>query len=408
LAFSAIENKSHARDIGGYRSVRSIYTVPILSNVIIPDHWEIPFLGGKCKIVEEEGRAKALKITFSGEPLSNAPRLTEVSEGEIRAHIDAGDGRLTLVKRHIEQAISFLECLYNLHLATNEIEARYEAETADEERAIRVTSMKIGKADHALPLTFDMLTRAFMAAEDEEGPRFQSTLVRAARSALSSEQYIDSFRFSFLLIEAIYGNGQFKTAALKSALNRNPEFVAIVQRVIADPLQPRRDRQSDTRELLAARSNADQIIEHLIDKRGFYFHGNRRRVDAWKPHQQEAAEHLALLAVGIAQEIAQAAANPMFDAVYEERHFREAMDMGAKIVFEISFSFREPEEKFSRTGKLAIKTPGTKVTEKGANAIAQEFLRQFEDGAPAAALERASCVVQGSKQAVFDIVFHKT
>lgn len=390
----------------GPKSVRSIYTIPFRREVIIPDHWEIPFLGGRCRILEEDGRAKAVEVVFRGEPLANAPHIQELNEGLVKAHITGRDDRLIFVKRHIDQASAFLECLYNTDLATDEIEAKYQGETPEEEDQIAVKGMKVSKADHALPLTFDMLTRALMAAEVADGPKFESTLVKAARNALPSQLYIDSFRYSFLLIESLYGDGQFKNFGLNRAFKGNPIFVAIVQEALVDVMRPKHSQTSDTTALLATGPTPDAIIEHLVNKRGFYFHGNLKRKDAWKPDEQGQAEALALLAIGIAQLIAMKAADPIFESEFEERHFNDAMSVGAKIMFEINFSFREPGEDFPRDGNLTINTPGTKVTKKQANAVAQKFLAHFDHNAPVAALERALCVVKGGNQKVFEIIFH--
>jgi hypothetical protein len=136
-------------------------------------------------------------------------------------------------------------------------------------------------------------------------------------------------------------------------------------------LPPKQAGNSDTEALLARKPSAEEVIDHLVEKRGFYFHGNVKRKDAWKPDEQGPAEALALLTVGIAQQIAQEAAAPIFDNAFAKRHFQDAMNAGASIVFEVRFHFREPMEKFSRDGMLRIKTPGTRVTGKQANAIAQ-------------------------------------
>ncbi len=386
--------------------MRSIYTIPFRREVIIPDHWEIPFLGGRLRVLEESGRAKGVEVVFTGEPITNAPHVEELNEGPVKLHITARDNRVFFVQRHLQQAASFLECLYNIDLATDAIETRYEGESPEEENQIAVKSMKMDKVDQPLPLTFDMMTRAFMAAENSDGPKFESTFVKAARSALALQQYIDSFRYSFLLIESIYGNGQFKKPKLLSALNGNLEFVGLVQEALADVMQPKQYKNSDTTALLACNPKSDAVIEHLIDKRGFYFHGNRKRTDAWKPDEQGQAESLALLTIGIAQQITQKAANPIFEPDFGERHFRDAMAVGAKIVFEIKYSFRDIGEEFSRNGNLIINTPGTKVTKKQANEIAKQFLLHFEHNAPVAALEKATCIAQGSDQQIFDIVFH--
>ncbi len=363
-------------------------------------------MSGKCRVLEESGRAKALQITFAGEPLTYAPHIEELQEGPTKFAITGRDNRLPFVKRQLEQAAAFLECLYNIDLATDQIKVQYEGETPEEEEKIAVKGMSIGAQERPLPLTFDMLTRALMASEKRDGPKFQATLVKAARTALFSQLYIDSFRYSFLLIESLFGEGQFKKAGLKASLKNSAAFVAIVRKVVADVMPPRGPHQSDTMALLAAKPSPEQVIDHLVEKRGFYFHGNIKRKDAWKPDEQGQAEALALLAVGIAQEIGQEAAAPIFETQFGQRHFKDALNAGAKIVFEIKFHFREPEEPFTRDGVLRITTPGSKVTAKQANEIAQQFLRHFEQGAPVAALKEASCTVQATGQKVFDINFY--
>ena len=363
-------------------------------------------MNGLCRVLEEDGRAKGLEIVFEGEPVTNAPLLEELAQGPARLHITERDNRWFFVKRHIDQASAFLECLYNVDLATDEMEAKYQGESPEEEEEIDVKAMSANKAEHSLPLTFDMLTRALMAAEKADGPRFESTLVKAARNALFSQQYIDSFRYSFLLIEALYGDGQSKQLGLITAFKSSPELVAIVRNSLADVAPPRRQHGSDTEILLASAPTPEAMIEHLVKKRGFYFHGNRKRKDAWSPDQQGEAEALADLAIGIVHSIAMKAADPIFEPDFGERHFKDAAAVGAKIVFEIKYSFRDIGEEFSRNGNLIIDTPGTKVTKKQANEIAKQFLLHFEHNAPVAGLEKATCTVQGSDQQVFDIVFH--
>lgn len=385
--------------------MRTTYTVPFDREVVIPDHWPIPFMSGVCNVIEKGGRAKALEIIFSGDPVSYAPLIEELNEG-VRAHITGRDRRLVFIKRHLEQAVAFIECLYDVDLAIGEIAIKYEGETPEEEELINVKGMQVGKHKPVLPLTFDMITRALMAAEHVDGPMFEATLTKSARKALSKQQYIDSFRYSFLLIESEFGQGKFKSAGLKKALRDSKTLISIVQQAVSDVIPARHGHHSETATLLANSPSPELVIDHLVDKRGFYFHGNRRRKDAWKPDEQEAAEALALLAVGIAQLIAQEAASPMFEDELGRRHFEDAMNAGARLMYDVNFQYREPEEGFIRNGSLTINTPGTKVTGKAANAIAQEFLRQFESGSPVGVLESATCSIRGTNQPIFEIRFH--
>lgn len=285
---------------------------------------------------------------------------------------------MIFVKRQLDDAATFLECIHDIELNTDEIEAKYEGETPEEEALIAIKGFSMGRHNPALPLSFDMLTRAIMAAEKQDGPKFEATLVRTARKALKEQEFINSFRYSFLLIESLYGEGQFKKAGLQAALKANPEFAAMVEFTIKDVIPAKKDRSSDTAKLLATKPSVDEVIDHLVEKRGFYFHGNIRRKDAWKPDEQGAAEALALLAVGIVTQISMKAAGPIFATDLNKRHFEDAMCAGAKIVFQIKFKFREPEEKFDRQHQINITMPGTKPTPRAAFAAAQQFLEMFQ------------------------------
>lgn len=345
-------------------------------------------------------------MTFEKQPLKYAPHFQSHPKGKAVATITGRDHRLIFVKRQLDNAATFLECIHDIHLITDEIDIKYEGETPEEEADIAIKSFSIGRHNPALPLSFDMLTRAIMAADRQDGPKFEATLIKTARKALSQKEFINSFRYSFLLIESLYGDGQFKKAGLQDALKTNHEFRDFVEFAIRDMIPATNEQNSDTAKLMATKPTVDAMIDHLIEKRGFYFHGNIKRKDAWKPDDQSAAEALALLAVSIATKISMKAAGPIFDPEYNKQHFEDAMGAGAKIVFQIKFKFREPEEKFDRERQLNITMPGTKATPRAAFAAVQQFLQAFQHNQPVSALIRAECTLQGSDQKVFDLVFH--
>ncbi len=386
--------------------MRIRYTIAFDRKIIIDDHWEIPIQGGRLRVIENDGYAEALELTFERQSIESVPHIVWHDEGEAVASITDQDPRITFVKRQLDNAATFLNCICNIELRTGDIDTKYEGETPEEEAQIAVKGLTVGRHNPALPLAFDMLTRAIMAAEKHDAPRFEATLARSARKALESQEFINSFRYSFLLIESIYGEGQFKKAGLQTAQRANQEFRDIVEFAINDVIPAKGDRNSDTAKLIASKPMADDVIDHLVEKRGFYFHGNVKRKDAWKPDEQGAAESLALLAIGIGAQISMRAADPMFAPELEKRHFEDAMRAGARVVFEIKFKFREPEEKFDREGLVTIAMPGTKVTPRSAFAVVQHFLEVFQHNQPASELRDAECKVQGTGRKVFDLTIH--
>ena len=63
--------------------MRIRYTVPFKRKIIIDDHWEVPMQGGKLRVIEEDGYAKALEVTFEKQPLEYAPHVQQHDEGEV-------------------------------------------------------------------------------------------------------------------------------------------------------------------------------------------------------------------------------------------------------------------------------------------------------------------------------------
>ena len=387
--------------------MRIRYIVPFDRKIIIDDHWEIPVQGGTCRVVERDGYAVSLELVFEKQPLEYAPHLETINDGTAVAGITVRDPRIMFVKHQLDHAATFLECIHDIGLKTDDIGSKYEGETPEEEAQIAIKGSATGRHEHALPLSFDMLTRAIMAAETNDGPKFESTLAKDARKALGEQEFINSFRYSFLLIESLYGEGQFKKAGLQAALKGNAEFVAIVEEAIKDVIPAKDDRDSETAKLLKAKPTADQVIDHLVEKRGFYFHGNIKRKDAWKPDEQGAAEALAFLSIGIVSQISMKAADPIFQDELNKRHFEDAKRAGAVIVYQIKFKFREPGEKFDRKNQININMPGTKVTPRSAFAAAQEFLKAFQYNQPVSELIEAECTAKGSEEKVFSLTFHK-
>lgn len=387
--------------------MRIRYVIRLEKPILLQDHWPIPLMGnGQLRVVSDGQVASALEVTFVGQPTSYSPDVQQDLTTNKAPTISTRDQLLPFVRVQLESAFAYLQCYFNVELRTGEIEAEYTAEVDAEKGQIPISRMKIARADRLLPMSYDFLTRAIMAAEKSEGPNFEAKLVMAARAAAMQQRYIDSFRYSFLLVEALYGEGKFKSAQLKDALKGNAEFVKIVRAAQNEPLRIRQPRGSDTEQLLSSSPSADALIDHLVEKRGFYFHGNKKHKDAWKPQDQAKAEALCGVALAITMLIAHSAAAPMFDDNLSKRHYDDAKRAGAIMAMNVDFVFRELDDAFDRKENLTINLPGTTVTPKMAQYVAQQFLARFEHGAPVAMLKSASCTVKATGQKVFDMNFY--
>lgn len=387
-------------------AMRISYTFRLKEPIWLEDHWPLGIMGGQLHILGEGRLATAIEVSFNGQSTDMAPAVEQHNSGEARATITVRDSLLPLVRIQLEKAFTYLQCYFDVEILIEEVNASYEAESSEEEDQIPVKGCNCRKERAPALIPYDMLTRAFMAGEQGTAPELEATLVKLARTAMQEKRYIDSFRYSFLLFDCVYGAGKFRTAHLKQALKECPEFASIVATALKERMLQKHSKNSDTDALLAASPTVEDVIDHLVNKRGAYFHGNTKRKDAWKPHEQTSAETLCLLALEIAMLISHQAAAPMFDDAFSQRHFEEAKRTGAIVTMNVKFQFRRPGETFDQNASMNIAMPGTKVTPKMAVYAAKNFLGRFEELAPDADLKSACCAVASTGEEVFDVIIH--
>lgn len=384
--------------------MRIRYIIPFTQKLIVPDHWDIPLQGGVCRLLEEDGIAKSLEVVLNGQPASLAPKI-EVGEHEGGMQtIHVPDLNLRFIRVQLEDAMAFLQAQFDVGLDWEEVETYYEPETQAEEQDIHITNFKMGRHVPPTVLSFELLAGSIICAEKERGPSFEATLVAAAREAMFKQRYIDSFRYSFLLIESLYGDGKFRSLELKRALKNDPGFrtaVEIGQRTAQG--FPKLE-VSDTSKLLAD-GNVDEIIDHIVDKRGVYFHGNLKRHGAWRPQHQGEAHALAALCAAIVLQVCLEATKAMHAPRVLQRFREYAIQAGAQIMYQIYFTFRMPEDGISRSHCLKLGMNGTKPTGLVVIEVMKHFISFFEKHAPMGSLEYAVCVVENTGEKVFEMRF---
>ncbi len=385
--------------------MKIIYKARLKEPVRLEDYWPAPFMHGEFCPVTEGDQVIAFEISFTGQPVTLAPKWEQMTDGTHYGSITIRDDLFPFVKMQLAEALAFIQCYFNVDVA-GEIEIEYIPETEEEDSQIPIKSWKRGRAEDKIPLTYDYFTRGIMAADKGSAPMFEATLVRSAYNAMRDGKFIDSFRYSFLLIDATYGDGKFRKEHLKEAFSESDALKGIIATVVNDPMSLRKVGQSDTGQLILSKPDPETIIEHLIDKRGFYFHGNRKRKDAWKPQEQKGAEDLCFLALEIAMGISHLAAAAMFEDKLSQRHFENAKKKGAIMTLKISFQYRDPGDPVDRSNSMNITVPGTKVTSRMGAYVAQQFLHRFQEVNPVGALKGASCVAEATGQKLFDITFH--
>jgi hypothetical protein len=384
--------------------MKSIYKIYLQEPIAIEDFWPVDAFGGKLVPLERENLVIGFQISFTGQPVEYAPQFM-VGSNRIHNLNTENDPLRGRVQAFFENSFSYLQCYFDIRPKIKEIESFYEPENDDEKKRINVNNLKFNTNNAIpLPLNYSLLTRAFFAGEVDDAPQFDAALVAAARDAMKQERYIDSFRYSFLLIEATFGNGKFKNKDLVSALSSSMEFKKLVEFSLSSRLKPKINSNIKIEQMLSSSPSIDVICKLLVNERGKYFHGNRRRAGSWRANDQAEAETLALFALEIATGLAQRAAGRMFDDNLGSRHFESAVRSEAVMKLKIVYEYSEPgkSEIFSRT--VIVNVPGNKFTSQLPTYVAKESLEIFDRVSPVGGIRKMTCYDESTGEKLYEFV----
>lgn len=360
------------------------YTFPLDRSIDVDDHWPLEIEGGHLELVPgDEGDIVAIKFEKSGLPTDFSIKMSHTPDQKVKGAISVVDPLFPKIRDQLNNAFAFLRCMFGADIALDRVTIECEAESAEEDDEIPVKSFSSSRAEQNLPLSFDLISRALMAADSHPAPHYEAELISFSRESLSKERFIDAFRYSFLLLEALHGNGKFRTAQLIQEFKSSATLKGAIASVVADwPSAPIKNQNSETYAFALSSPSADEVIEHLVGKRGFYFHGNVKMQGAWKPHDQSEAEALAWLCVSTALKLSFEAADPIFSEEYVSRHFAQAKSVGAIIVITATCKFRVPEDDFIRSLKINVNCPGSKAHTVMLMKTIPVVLERFEKAVP--------------------------
>lgn len=360
-------------------------------------------IGGTARLIEENEVIKAIEIKFVGQPIEYAPQTeTDVAKSALSIAIDSP--HLPSIEQQLSNLLSFLQCYFHVRIKAGEVSATFDAETLEEQDMIPIPAITYSRLNEKTYIPFDMFFRASLAAEKEDGPVFEATLQDAARSAFFDKKYIDSYRYSFLYLEAVCGNGKFKKEQLVSEFLSNPSLTAAITHELSE-YQIIPSKNDETATLLQSKPSLKKIIEHLVEKRGFYFHGNKKHKQGWKPHEQAAAATLSEFALFIVQQLAGEAATLMFQPELSERYMATAKALGMIVKLTVQITYRRLDEVHNRTIEFNINTPGTKVTNEMAKQTLRESLQRFDHHEPQSKLIKVACIEQATNKQLFTVNF---
>jgi len=317
---------------------------------------------------------KAITVSFSGQPTNLAPRVDDAGN---MPRVQIG-GVLEQRARHIVRRFQdFISLYFQVEVDLDQFDYSYEPENNEERKSMDLFGFTMKREETPSVIPFSMMAQALLATESDEDPSYVATLLRMGRRSLRDEQSIEAFRYFFMLFEAIFGDGKFKKEALEHAFLTNESFVSAIETSLEELQNDSIKRSSPARRLLSDLPNAANVISLLVERRGFYFHGNIRRAGSWHPDRQKDAEALAWLAGDIATEVAGNFSGPMHAEDMNTRYKSAAAIKGALMNIQVQFGIEAEGDK-PEVRTMSFDVPGTILTSDMAVSVLKNVLEWAE------------------------------
>ena len=268
------------------------YEIKFAEPLVIDGTWplELPD-GGRLTIVKEGSKATAFEVHYSGKPSDHFTVKDGVQSLD--------DKRWNRMRWFFARLKSYIQCLTDIDFDPTEVFVHYDGETQEEKEQIRINKLvlvkrHIGNGDPLLD--HDMLAAAAYGSchTEKQAPYFVGELKSLSRRSAREGRYVDSFRYSFLIIDTLYGNGQFKSRQLSDALKSENRFMDMLEAARNEIRWIILEPKDDTETIIFSADSTENLVDHIVEKRGYYFHGQKEMVrDAdWRADEARALCHL--------------------------------------------------------------------------------------------------------------------
>ena len=319
-------------------SVKIRYEVVLDEPLAIDGDWPLALPdGGLFRIKTEAGKASAFEVEYSGKPSDHFGRRKD----GVRS---VDDERWTRMRPFFAHLKSFIQIESEANFEPTEVFAHYDSENEDEKEELFIWKMVIDKGEDRgirRSLDHEFLGAAVLASYSGGVglPPFVGELKSMSRRSKREGRYVDSFRYSFLMVDTLYGKGQFKTNQLVKALSSSEEFVNSLNATRYRFLYLEKDASDETERLLARDSSTEDLIRHIVKQRGVYFHGTNelKRAGDWRNVE---ARTLCELMSRTTDEICRARLAPIFGADEWDWYQRNAEHSGMFVDAVVDFRVR--------------------------------------------------------------------
>lgn len=224
---------------------------------------------------------------------SDLPILIQSPEPNVALHINMKSPRLLEIEeimRSIEGLWSFwgLESI-DIHFPKRE----WIAENEEDKQKLQLFTFSYSRKeleDHEiLPISFNLLALPIISAAKIKNHDVILSFYRRGCNDINQEEYIEAIYDFYFVLESAYANGKNKNYAVEKEFLKSDKLREHIESVRDDQqlgkfLKP--EDKAKYRGLLNGKS-VEELIQFIVNTRGFLHHHTQKRKDIWNPEKQE-------------------------------------------------------------------------------------------------------------------------
>jgi len=290
--------------------VKCKYIFPIKGDVKFPHTVRFEKGNQTFEFRSHKGFITDLFVTISNFPDSALPSITQLKDGKIKASIlippDPFWEDLVSDVRTMEGAL----CIWGVReINVDNSTVEWIPETDLEKETLQMFSFSTSRSaqspDRIPQAHMDLIIRSVLAVPDLRDLEIPMNFYRRGRLDALEDRFIDAIYDLYFVLETLYGNGKFKKAQIHSEFCSSSEMMSGLDHIRKD-IDPRIQSHPD---LLAEftqnflKKTNEQIVEHLIDVRGFLHHHTLSRKGIWHPAMQRKYEVDAVVLLSLCHHI---------------------------------------------------------------------------------------------------------
>lgn len=285
------------------------YTFKIEGEIKPTRDFLIPIGGYLYDFITKNGFITHISVTVPNFNERYLPTITSHPEGRVKASINIPQDPIFPEIQQELRTFQGLLALFGLDsIAIDNPKIEWIPENAEEKKKIQ--SINTGPITYsknklpARPLQHDILVKSLIAAKQINEARsveIPLNFYRKGTHDIFERRYIEAIYDFYFVIETIYGDGKFKKKAIIEKFTQSTGLRNSIKKTLDSPDHEilRDNALKKIYEQKIASKSIEEIIEHIVELRGFLHHHTIKNNKIWHPdnHNIYKVEALFLLQV---------------------------------------------------------------------------------------------------------------